>query len=376
MARGAKIVAGLVLALAVFWLGFRLWPVASPSPEPRMAAIDELGVRSDRNLIGVSPVMTALDYRNAASLRAKLGAYLEEARRYGKLTPQTIVVFPEHIGTWLAAAGAPAAAYAAPNVDGALAALAAADPISFLAAYFRSSEKERAAAAIFRLRTQAMARDYQDVFSGLARDYGVTIVAGSIVLENPRVEDGRVVAGSGPLYNASAVFGPDGRAASALVLKVHPIPSESGFLAEGAAKGVSAFDTPAGRLGVLICADSWHPELYRVLREEGAEVLAVPAFLQPDGVWMAPWRGYVTPAPDDIDPRDAGRLTEGEAWRKYSMAARAPAAGIRNGVTPFLRGDLWDLGDDGRTIALGDGALLIGSETDGATITVVWLKPD
>ena len=48
----------------------------------------------------------------------------------------------------------------------------------------------------------------------------------------------------------------------------------------------------AGRLGVLICADSWHPEPYERLRAQGAELIAVPAFVPGAGVWNAAWGGY------------------------------------------------------------------------------------
>jgi predicted amidohydrolase len=39
------------------------------------------------------------------------------------------------------------------------------------------------------------------------------------------------------------------------------------------------YETRAGRLGVLVCADSWYPAPYQYLKEQGVELLAVPSFV-------------------------------------------------------------------------------------------------
>jgi predicted amidohydrolase len=45
------------------------------------------------------------------------------------------------------------------------------------------------------------------------------------------------------------------------------------------AHAINVVDTPAGRLGVLIGSDSWYPDNYRQLDEQGAQLVAVPAFV-------------------------------------------------------------------------------------------------
>jgi hypothetical protein len=250
--------------------------------------------------------------------------------------------------------------------------LVLANPLPFLFALIASGERERMTAAVFRMRAGRMAGDYQTVFSTLARRHGVTVVAGSIVLAGPRVDDGRLIAGEGPLYNISAVFGPDGRIRPDLVFKVHPIPGEAGFTAPAHAADLPVFTTPAGRLGVLICADSWHPEVYETLARRGADIVAVPAYLQPGNVWDAPWGGYTTGWPGDAERADAGRLSEGEAWMTYALAGRLPSGGARFGATAFLRGDLWDLGSDGANILVtAPGGGHIAGQRDGASISVL-----
>lgn len=57
--------------------------------------------------------------------------------------------------------------------------------------------------------------------------------------------------------------------------KVHIPPGEQGFHSPG--DGFSAFDTPLGRLGMLLCYDKIFPESARVLALDGAETIAFMA---------------------------------------------------------------------------------------------------
>lgn len=54
--------------------------------------------------------------------------------------------------------------------------------------------------------------------------------------------------------------------------KVHLPPGEQGVLTAG--EGFAAFDTPLGRLGLLICYDKVFPESARALALDGAEIIA------------------------------------------------------------------------------------------------------
>jgi hypothetical protein len=183
-----------------------------------------------------------------------------------------------------------------------------------------------------------------------------------------------VVAGDGPLYNVAAVYCPDGQAHATLVRKAFPISIELPFTTPAPVAELPAFDTPAGRLGVLICADSWYPAAYERLRAHGVELIAVPS----DGVtkeaWEGLWRGYDgAPAPADVDPTDVGVLTEAQAWRKYALAGRITQAGARCGINVFLRGELWDLGAHGGCATIVDGATAIEGRGGGAALLNLWL---
>jgi len=325
------------------------------------------------NLLGIQPTLTTADYASEASLFARLDKYLNDAGRRGWLNAHTVVVFPEYIGTWLVATGEKEALRRAQSLSLAMRALALSRVLAFATGLLAARERDRTAASLFRLKSASMARGYQAVFSALARKHGATIVAGSIVLPAPRVVEGALVAGRGPLYNATAVYGPDGAAHQTLVRKAYPIAHELPFVTPAPISELPVFNTPAGRLGVLICADAWYPAAYERLRAQGAQLIAVPSYIEADGAWDRPWLGYSgANAPSDVDARDVGVLTEGQAWRKYALAGRIVSAGARHGVNVFLRGALWDLGSDGRSVMVNDGAVTEVT-SDGAALLNLWL---
>jgi predicted amidohydrolase len=326
------------------------------------------------NLLGVQPYMTAADYAMPASFLAKLNGYVDEAARCGWINARTIVVFPEHIGTWLAAAGGGETVAQAKTLAAALRPLVLRNLGRFLPAFVRARERDRVAASLFRINAASMLSIYEDVFGGLARGYGVTIVAGSIVLPDPRVEDGRIRLGAGPLYNVSAVFASDGRVHPRLARKIHPIDSEQPFVTAASLADLPIFETPAGRLGVLVCADGWYPEPYIQLQKQGVELIAVPSYVAGTGLWRQPWGGYNGSAtPADVDLGDVGVLSEGEAWRRYCLAGRMASSAARAGINVFLRGELWDLGgDSGDTLAI-HGETVVETSSERAAILNLWL---
>ena len=320
------------------------------------------------NLVSIQPYMTVYDYSRSDHLARKLRGYLQQAQHAGWLGDHSLVILPEHIGTWLVAEGEGFPVFEAERTDVALLWAALGNLPEFLQRLWGEPARDPFAAALFKSKSVAMATQYQQVFTGLARDFGVTLVAGSIVLPDPRVQDGQITPGRGPLYNSSFLFYPDGSVAGP-VRKVYPIDSELPFT-QPASQELPVFDTRLGRLAILICADSWYPDMWQQV--DSAELVAVPSFASPDGIWEAPWGGYNgAVAPADVDRADVGQLREGEAWRKYALAGRG--GNLRAGINTFMRGDLWDLGDDGRTTAILEGTVIQGQRRDGAIISSLWL---
>lgn len=75
---------------------------------------------------------------------------------------------------------------------------------------------------------------------------------------------------AGDRYNSAAVVSGDG--VHGVYRKIHQPLGESLYYAAG--DTLRAFDTPAGRVGVLICYDKAFPESARALALDGAEVVA------------------------------------------------------------------------------------------------------
>lgn len=329
---------------------------------------------SGTNLLAIQPYMLTEDYASGERFEAKLDGYLAVAKAQGFLSERTVVIWPEYIGTWLAAAEERREVYEAPHLQQAMTTLVLSNLFSFLRWLPFADAQDRLKGALFLMKARRMAALYEQVFGRLAARYRIVLVAGSTVLPDPTVQDGHITIGSGPLYNTSAVFGPDGRLLGPLVRKLFPTKDELPFLRAGKPDDLPVFATPAGKLGVLICADSWYPTPYEKLRQKGAEVIAVPSYLATAGAWQSPWHGYSgSAAPAGVDPADIGRISEAQAWLKYALLGRLRETRARIGVNVFLRGRLWDLGEDGTSYFATPSGPLLGSSESGAQILNLWL---
>jgi len=300
------------------------------------------------NLLGIQPELFPSDYSSVKRLHRKLAAYLEQAREHGLINDKTIVVLPEHVGTWLFAINEKSQFYQATTLEEALNWLAFSNPLLFVDAMFHARGRDRLQDAHLRMKANSMAQDYQDVFGGLAREFGVTLVAGSIVLPSPQVNDGQLQAGHGALYNSSLVFGRDGVPLGQPQRQLFPSGYQRGYIRPGKDAPLRVIDTPAGRLAVLIGSDSWYPDNYARLNDSGAELIAVPAFVAGSSSWSRPWHGEKhnpRAAHLDLGPKP---LTEGEAWRRLALT---PASTAKAGISVFMRGQFWDQGVAGHSFA-------------------------
>jgi nitrilase len=117
----------------------------------------------------------------------------------------------------------------------------------------------------------------QSFLADTAARYRVWIVAGSMPLVSPAIDDERVF-GACPVYDDSGVQ-------RALYRKIHLFDvdlvdngesyRESSSMYPG--DDVVAVDTPAGRLGLTICYDLRFPELFRRLVDDAVTLFTVPA---------------------------------------------------------------------------------------------------
>lgn len=106
----------------------------------------------------------------------------------------------------------------------------------------------------------------------LAAEHGVWILGGS----------GPVFTGNRPV-NRATFFGPSGILGHQDKQIMVRFEREEWDVAPGA--GLTLFETPLGKIGVVICYDSEYPLLSRALAEAGAEILLAPSCTET-------WAGY------------------------------------------------------------------------------------
>lgn len=330
--------------------------------------------RGHGNLLGIQPAVTAVDYASVQACYTKFASYLETARLSGWISPNTVAVFPEYSAAWLVLADEKPPVFEARTLMQAMGTVILAHPASFTRQLLRPVNHFNVQASLFQMKAPVMAQAYIHVFARLAADYQVTLVGGSILLPEPQIVDGKIeISKKGPLQNVSAVFRPDGSLHPQLVRKCFPINEELPFVRPAQVAQLPVFETPAGRLGVLICADAWFPATYQRLKQMGIDLLAVPSFNMHPGAWEQLWQGYSGwPEAVDVDPADIGRLSEGQAWHKYALRGRIASSGGRAGVNVFLQSQLWDQGSDGVSLVV-KGQEYQEATTRQAALLNLWL---
>ncbi|MDR9753704.1 carbon-nitrogen hydrolase family protein [Pseudomonas sp. SZMC_28357] len=361
-----------VLTTYAMWAADR--PVGHYLSDLRIHLAIDQGTPSDRgNLLGIQPELYPTDYQSPERLHRKLAAYLQSAREQGLLNDKTLVVLPEHIGTWLMVTGEKDELYQAGTLKEAMNWLAVSNPVQFARAYLSAKGSDRLDDAHLRMKAKSMAKQYQALFGGLAREFGVTLVAGTIVLPEPSVREGQLKVGHGALYNSSLVFGRDGAPIGQPQRQLHPVFDQTGVLHANTERAMSVVDTPAGRLGVLIGSDSWYPDNYRKLNAAGAQLIAVPAYVVGQGSWDKPWRGYkglTTPSSVSLK---AGEISEGQAWHRLTLIGQPPSSLATAGISVFLRGQFWDKSSAGQSFASSQGQHYADEDGRGARLLNLWL---
>ena len=102
-----------------------------------------------------------------------------------------------------------------------------------------------------------------------AREHAITIVCG---LHERDGQSSRTT-----LYNGVVTIGPDGELLNRH-RKLMPTGPERMLWGFGDASGLRAVDTPAGRLGALICWENYMPQARLALYADGLEILVAPTY--------------------------------------------------------------------------------------------------
>lgn len=113
-------------------------------------------------------------------------------------------------------------------------------------------------------RSVDVAGDDARALGRVASSLGITLVVGV----SERVSAGP---GRGTLYNSLLTFGPDGALLNRH-RKLMPTYTERIVWGAGGSDGLRAVDTPAGRVGGLVCWEHWMPLTRQALHESGEDI--------------------------------------------------------------------------------------------------------
>ncbi len=105
---------------------------------------------------------------------------------------------------------------------------------------------------------------YLELFKNFASETGMHIIGGTHVLER-----------QGKLYNVAHLFYPDGRVEEQAKLHITPTEVEEWNMSPG--DGLRVFDTDKGRIAMLTCYDIEFPEIVRMAKAKGADVIFCPS---------------------------------------------------------------------------------------------------
>lgn len=282
------------------------------------------------DLVAVQAEVALERYRSEAAFRSWIFA-LTEAATAGLHERPTLIAFPEIIGLplLLALDAAPREVARLPAALGRLWRL-----------NWSSIVRSRSLSLLRRLYAASAVRAYdvyQRVFAAASREFGVTVVAGSIFLptidwepaKGLHITDQRV-------YNTAFTFAPSGRllGRSRKAHLTKGIESRIG-LSRGAVAALPVMHTPLGRLGVAVCLDAFYTSVIDHFDGQGAQLVVQPSANH--AAWLRPW------------PPDTG-LSEGEAWLRYGLRAQLQQRQhLCYGVNPMLVGELWGLVAEGRS---------------------------
>lgn len=105
---------------------------------------------------------------------------------------------------------------------------------------------------------------YRELFTNLAKDTGMHIIAGTHVLRR-----------GDHLNNVAHLFYPDGRIAEQA--KLHLTPTEVSEWNMSPGEGLQVFETEKGTIAMLTCYDIEFPEIVRMAKAKGADVVFCPS---------------------------------------------------------------------------------------------------
>lgn len=107
-------------------------------------------------------------------------------------------------------------------------------------------------------------QQYEELFQNLAKKYNVHILGGTHVIEV-----------RGKLRNTAFLFNPQGQILRQEKLHITPVEINAWNMTKG--EELKIFDTPFGKIAILTCYDIEFPEIVRMAKARGADIIFCPS---------------------------------------------------------------------------------------------------
>ncbi len=225
--------------------------------------------RNYGNLIAIEPYFLPIDYYSEENFYNSIYPLLERAKKEGVIDRKTLIVFPEHTGTGLILLGETKPIFNSKSFE---------SGIELLESHYRKQhENSISIRDILRMKSPLMAKTYHRIFSRLASEYNVSIIAGSILVADPEIKDSEFIAGNGEIYNVSVTYLGSGKAIPPLIKKVHLNDWEAKLASPGSLQQDFIVKVPAWSVGNLIGEDSLAQSLYKEIGSIKIDAIVSPA---------------------------------------------------------------------------------------------------
>jgi predicted amidohydrolase len=308
---------------------------------------------TDVDLFAVQPRVELADYLDEDAFAARHQRLAERIASM-RSAEHALAVWPEEVATFLVLLGQRRVVEGCSTTEQALRRIVLRRAPRLLATMARHRTLDVTPAVLTMLAPRALAA-YEQVFSGIARDHGLWVVAGSGLFPRP---------GTAQVCNTSHTYAPSG-ARVGVTRKVNLVPTQEDVLglSAGRVDELEVVRTPFGGLGTVICYDGF-AEAHTsgepgwtacapVLDRLGARVLAQPsANAWP---WDAPWAFN--------EPGE--QLLRSEQWMAEGLARQMrDLAHVRYAVNPQVVGRVLEHVFEAPSLILGPGGTVLARAAD------------
>ncbi|MCW7468953.1 carbon-nitrogen hydrolase family protein [Leptospira kanakyensis] len=273
------------------------------------------------NLVGIQLVLKPEDFVKEDWWKERIEETLNKGKSSGIFDRKTIVIFPEHTGTGLLYLDEKSRFINADSLESAL----------------KTKGENFTVSDLFYLKAEKMADVYVRVFSALAKQYNVPILAGTIILPNPKIIKGNLVLDpKGPLYNVAIPFSADGKLMDPLVKKSVLTEEEVSILTPGEPTQDRVWIVPGWKVAIFIGQDVFDSNLYNRLVGKPIDGLISPSASYPNIKWQ------------NLD------LEDSNVWKREGMAKYIKSTKAQDLVQVFMSGHLYGKSWAGKTFNLRD----------------------